>query len=173
MRGFFVTVIATGAVGAAALVGFELPAAIGGSPEPTQLAMGGSPVYDASFTGGIGFDIARQTGTFFTATVRNFVYDGSHPIILSHFVDGTGDTMVGDTLILHAVHADGSTSTLRYDYSNGCAQVFPLPPADVSNALTVGLNKVSVTLKARCGGGVQGSQALWLVQGPSAPVAGR
>jgi hypothetical protein len=175
MRGFVVTVIATAGVGAAALVGFGLSAAIGGSSEPAPLAMGGSPVHTASFTGGIPFVLGTQAGTFFSATVRNFVYDGSHPIILSRLDDGTGDTLVSYTLILHAVHADGSTSTLRHDYGTGCGRAFPLPPADVSQALMVGLNRVSVTLNARCSDitASQGSTALWLVPRQSASAADR
>ena len=118
-----------------------------------------------SLTGGVGARaVVTQGETFFTATLQNVQY-ASGEALFAGSRDGRAATVVDDALTLKVVHQDGTSSTYKHDYTNGCTALTPLPPTDLSSVFKPGANTVTVTLRDKCGGSVSAS-ALWLTPSP-------
>ena len=151
LAGALVVLAFVGAGSAQANSGLGTPRA---SSAVTSLTGGG-------FTAGIDARPAASIGEkFFTATLSSVNYSGGE-VLLSGSADGRSNTLVDDILTLKVVHADASTQTYTHDYSSGCGALTPLQPTDVSSYFKPGVNKVTLTLKDGCGGGVS-SSAIWV-----------
>jgi hypothetical protein len=160
MKGFRITRLAVVGLAAAAVAAGAVSAASGGSKSQAVPQTGGDR---ASFTGGIDGRPVQVTGeTFYKATLYNVNYrDGA--VLLSGDRNGTMEFGVDDALVVKVVHANGSVSTFAHDFSGHCSGgIIPLPPTDISSKFMPGLNRVTVTLKDRCGS-IEGSSALWLL----------
>jgi hypothetical protein len=129
------------------------------------LSLGASPARGAnagltnvSVTDGMfGLNIPTPGKIFYKAQFY-ITYSGNGSVILSGNSDGTGDTVADDVVIIKV-----KNKTFTYDYSNNCSGITTLPPQDITNLFTTGLNKVTVTLKDKCGGDVS-SESMWITQ---------
>ncbi len=73
-----------------------------------------------SLTCGVGARaVVTQGETFFTATLQNVQY-ASGEALFAGSRDGRAATVVDDALTLKVVHQDGTSSTYKHDYTNGC-----------------------------------------------------
>jgi hypothetical protein len=143
-----------------------LSSASGGSGSAREVAPASvAPVVAGSVTGGVDERAVATVGeTFFKATISRLLFNCPCPgeLLLSGSRDGRASTLVNDVLSLKIVHEDSTTSSYTHDYSNGCrSNPLPLPPTDLSAKFNTGVNKVTATLKDKCGGSVS-STALWL-----------
>jgi hypothetical protein len=102
---------------------------------------------------------------FYRSTFK-FTYSGQGRIILAGSDDGTLPTLVDDRLDLAVQPPSGPARTFDHDYSNKCTQTkAELPPQDVTNLFTAGVNTVILRLNTQCGVCVS-STPLWLsIQG--------
>jgi hypothetical protein len=123
------------------------------------LAPVGSPI---GISGGWpGHDVVKAGETFLKATFSNVSFSGQTVTLSSH-ADGTGSIAVDDVLVIQVKRPDGSKAKYQHDFSNGCAgQIFPIAPVNITNLFAAGLNKVTVTMKDKCGG-TEGNDPLYL-----------
>jgi len=130
----------------------------------TAGARGTYPEAGLSPTEGISEEPVVKVGeAFYDANYGHFNWDGIGTIVLSANQDGTGSTLVDDTIMIRVVHTDGTTSIFRHDYSHGCSFSSGLAPTVISGLFHVGDNKIAVILSDACGG-LEGSNSLWLTK---------
>jgi hypothetical protein len=100
--------------------------------------------------------------TFFTANAFNVNYAGG-TVLLSSTHDGTGSILADDYLAIKVTHADSTVSNYIHDFSSKCHTAdTPIAAPDLEGYFKAGLNKVSLTVKDKCGGG-EGNSALYLL----------
>ena len=113
-------------------------------------------------TAGIGdTSVLPKIGQPFYKAKFTINYSGSGTVVLSANPDGTGHTVVDDVMTIQV-----NSHKFIHDYTNDCRTgLVPLGPQDLTSLFKVGLNKVTVTLKDKCGIGVA-SDPLWITVQP-------
>jgi len=108
--------------------------------------------------------VVGATGeTFFDKSFK--INTPSGAVALSGAADGVTPFAVDDVLELTVTRADGSSSSISHDFSDGCSgTITPLAPGDLNllPLLGAGTDTVRVVLKDKCGS-QEGNTALWLV----------
>ncbi len=134
------------------------------APPTTTGASPSSGGAKASFTAGIEKrPVVTIKETFYTANLINVDHEGGS-VILAGSSDGVADTAIDDVLILKVVHPDGTSAMFKHDYSHNCQGfITPLAPQDIASKFATGLNKVTATLKDKCGGSEGARTPLWLL----------
>jgi hypothetical protein len=122
-----------------------------------------TPATTVGVTAGIpGFAVSQVGTMYFKANFDLLV--GSGPVILAGLQDGTGTTAVDDVVVITITRPDGTTTTWKHDYSNGCSgAIGELAPQDLTASFQPGVNHVAVVLKDKCGS-VSGAQQMWIAQ---------
>lgn len=94
--------------------------------------------------------------TFMNRTiVINYTGGG---VVLSGNPAGTGNLKSDDVAQLTVTHADHSTSSWSYDFSNNClSPISPIGPVDISSLLATGVNTLHFTEADQCGSGFGGT----------------
>lgn len=104
--------------------------------------------------------VARGSIYFTTQYKLNYQ---SGKIFLSLNPDGTGNTMVDDSIEIVVTNPDGKIKSFNYSYpSMNCSSLNSLAPADITDIFAPGENSVKVVLRDICGGGAS-SNPLYLV----------